>query len=150
MAVISLGNLDKNLIPIIIGCVFCFLNRLLNQYEGTKLFENVILTNLFIFFGGFFTIIPLIILKVRAKRANGSTITNKKNIKTELIYTNQKSKIIIVKWKFFVLSPVIYFVESILYVITFPIKTNVWIWFIVFSSIFSFFFIKRNFTSNIF
>ena len=85
MALISLGNLDKNLIPIIIGCVFCFLNRLLNQYEGTKLFENVILTNLFIFFGGFFTIIPLIILKVRAKGANGSTITNKKNIGVQFV-----------------------------------------------------------------
>ena len=144
MSLISLGNLDKNLIPIIIGCVFCFLNRLLNQYEGTKLFENVILTNLFIFFGGFFTIIPLIILKVRAKRANGSTITNKKNIKTELIYTNPKYRIIIGKWKFFVLSSVISFLESILYVVTFPVKTNVWIWFIVFSSIFSIFFYKEK------
>ena len=144
MSLISLGNPDKNLIPIIIGCVFCFLNRLLNQYEGTKLFENVILTNLFIFFGGFFTIIPLIILKVRAKRVYSSTITNKIDNQTELIYTNPKYRIIIGKWKFFVLSSVISFLESILYVVTFPVKTNVWIWFIVFSSIFSIFFYKEK------
>ena len=61
MAFIGLGKINTNLIPIIIGCIFCFLNRLLNQYEGTKLFENVMLTNIFISFSDIFTIIPYII-----------------------------------------------------------------------------------------
>ena len=58
MAFISLGKIDKNLIPIIIGCIICFLDRLLEQYEGTLLFTNAILTNLFISFSRIFALIP--------------------------------------------------------------------------------------------
>ena len=46
MAIISLGIINKSLIPMLAGCAFCFLNRLLNQYDGTLLFKNIILTNI--------------------------------------------------------------------------------------------------------
>ena len=68
MAFIGLGKINTNLIPIIVGCVFCFLNRLLNQYEGTSLFKNVMLTNIFISFSDLFTIVPYIIFKIRSKK----------------------------------------------------------------------------------
>ena len=68
MAFIELGKIDKNLIPIIIGCVFCFLNRLINHYAETSLFYNLVLTNIFISISNIFTIIPYIILKISSKK----------------------------------------------------------------------------------
>ena len=39
MAIISLGKIDKNMIPLLIGCGVCILSRLLYLYDGTKLFN---------------------------------------------------------------------------------------------------------------
>ena len=75
MAIISLGKLDKSLIPMIIGCVFTFLNRLLNQYKGTLLFKNAILSNIVFSFARFLAIIPYIIVQVRT-----NNFKNTKNI----------------------------------------------------------------------
>ena len=68
MAFIGLGKIDKSLTPIFIGCVFCFLNRIINQYDGTLLFGNIIITNIFIAFSDLFTLIPYLILKKDLKR----------------------------------------------------------------------------------
>ena len=48
MAFINIGKIDKNLIPMIAGCIFCFLNRILNQYDGSLLFKNQIMMNIYI------------------------------------------------------------------------------------------------------
>ena len=62
MAFISIGKIDKNLIPMIAGCIFCFLNRILNQYDGSLLFKNQIMMNIYISTSKLFTIIPFILL----------------------------------------------------------------------------------------
>ena len=67
MAYIGLGKINKNIIPLILGCVFCLLNRLVNSYQGTKLFKNVILTNIFIAISHSFIIIPYIIYRIITK-----------------------------------------------------------------------------------
>ena len=64
MAFIGFGKINKNIVPLILGCVFCLLNRLLNSYNGTKLFQNVVLTNIFISLGDMFIIIPYIIVVI--------------------------------------------------------------------------------------
>jgi len=64
MAFIGFGKINRNIIPLILGCVFCLLNRLLNSYKGTKLFDNVILTNIFIALGDMFIIIPFLVYKI--------------------------------------------------------------------------------------
>ena len=64
MAIISLGIINKSLIPMLAGCAFCFLNRLLNQYEGTLLFKNIVLTNIFIAISDIFSFIPYIVYNV--------------------------------------------------------------------------------------
>ena len=79
MACIGLGNIDKNLIPIIVGCIFCFLNRLINQFEGTLLFKNPIITNFFDSFSRFLAVIPYIILKKRSKKINNRELQNINN-----------------------------------------------------------------------
>ena len=67
MAFIGLGDVNKSLIAIIVGCIFCFLNRILNLFAETELFKNKILTNIFISFADVFTVIPYIITKRRSK-----------------------------------------------------------------------------------
>ena len=63
MACISLGTIDKSLIVILVGCVFCFLNRLLSKIKvGAILFQSPILTNIYIAMSRFITVIPFIIL----------------------------------------------------------------------------------------
>ena len=136
MAFISLGNIDKNLIPILVGCVICFLNRILNQYEGTLLFKNVILTNIFISFSGLFAGIPY---KIKKKSSKGVITTDLKNINKNVIkylYINKNKAIIEGKKRLILLSSLIYFVQSLLYTYTLIIKTNSWIWYILITSIF--------------
>ena len=94
MAIISLGKLDKDFISVVVGCVACFLNRLLNQYDGTLLFKNVILSNIFISISRFLTVIPYIILKIRSKRIK--RISDVNNIYTndiEYIYIHKKKQL---------------------------------------------------------
>ena len=78
MAFIGLGKINTNLIPIIIGCIFCFLNRLLNQYDS-PLFKNPILTNICISLSRFLTVIPFVIIKIRSRRSNEIKVFTKKN-----------------------------------------------------------------------
>ena len=151
MAFIGLGKINTNLIPIIIGCIFCFLNRLLNQYEGTKLFENVMLTNIFISFSDIFTIIPYIIFKIRSKKIckpeNKEVIPNEtKETKFEFLYeeTYDIEDEVEGKGKFIVLIGVIFFVNYFIFVYIFALKTNTWIMYILFTSIFYYLFFKSK------
>ena len=151
MAFIGLGKINSNLIPIIIGCIFCFLNRLLNQYEGTKLFENVMLTNIFISFSDIFTIIPYIIFKIRSKKIykpeNKEVIPNEtKETKFEFLYeeTYDIEDEVEGKGKFIVLIGVIFFVNYFIFVYIFALKTNTWIMYILFTSIFYYLFFKSK------
>jgi len=138
MAFISLGKINNNQIPILIGCLFCFLNRLLNQYDGTLLYKNLILTNIFISLSGVFAIIPFIILKKRSQRVKNIDIDNRKtnNTKIEYIYTDYGEENVQGKFRFILLSAIIFFIQSIFFVASFKIKSNSWILFISFASLF--------------
>ena len=144
MAIIKLGTIDKNIIPILIGCAFCFLNRILNQYDGTLLFKNAILTNIFISISKLFTVIPLIIFKIRTKRKTSMDIENVNENKIEYIYTDIKTDIIQGKGKFILLSAFIFFVQSIFFVSTFQIKTNAWVLEILITSLFYYLIFKKK------
>jgi hypothetical protein len=138
MACISLGKIDKNIIPIIVGSIFCFLNRLLNVTKP-QIYENTILTNIVISLSRFLTIIPLIIFKIKFKQdrsyndKNNNSDKNSKSI--VLIYKNNR---IYVKGvaKYVLLSPVIYLIQSIFFALAFKATTNAWIWYILIASIF--------------
>ena len=66
MKFLSLGKIDKNIISIIVGCVFCFFSRLLLRFPGdSDLFDHNIITNILVSISYFFTIIPFLILKYR-------------------------------------------------------------------------------------
>ena len=137
MALINLGKIDKNLIPLFIGCIFCLLNRFINQYENTLLFDNVVLTNIFFYYAeSLVIIIPLIIIKIRSKKVNNNNNGNINNNDLEYIYRNPDIEIMQGRGKYIILFGVIFFVESFLFVLTFEIKTNSWIFYILLTSLF--------------
>ena len=136
MALISMGKLDKNQIPIIIGCVFSFLNRILNQYEGAQLLKNQILTNICIAISRFLTVFPYIILIIKNSQSKNNNNKDKALINTKINYIDQKRKAVTGKWIFIFLSSFTYLVQTFFFVFSFEIKTNAWIWNILFSSVF--------------
>ena len=66
MSFICLGDINKNQIPILIGCIFCFLNRIVNKYFRNIITNNMV-TNIATAFSRFLAVIPFIILKVKSK-----------------------------------------------------------------------------------
>ena len=142
MACISLGTIDKSLIVILVGCVFCFLNRLLSKIKvGAILFQSPILTNIYIAMSRFITVIPFIILTIKTKKK----ITNVdiENLKKHtLLYTNTIKEASKGKWKYILLSVLIYLVNSIFFVESFQIKTNCWIWYILIAALFHYMIFK--------
>ena len=147
MAFIRFGKIDKNLIPILIGCIFCFLNRLLNQYKDTYLFKNIILTNIFISFSDLFMIVPYIIYKIRSKKVvhNDNNELNQMDTKFEYIYEeNNIEDDIKYKERYILLIGIIFFINYIMFVKTFEMKTNTWIVYILFTSIFYYIIFKAK------
>ena len=107
MAFISLGKIDKNLIPIIVGAFFSMLNKLLIKYKYTKLFKHKIIPN---------------ILSIFSK-----TLTLNNN-DIELIYSDMKKEQTQGKVKYIILSSVLLFIQGILVLYSLEVKSNSWIW----------------------
>ena len=142
MACISLGKIDKNLIPIVIGCIVCFFNRLLNQYDETLLFKNIIIPSIYISLSRFLAVIPYIILKIRTKGFNDCCVKNINKDPIKYIYNNNQNVITKGKKRYTFLSAIIYLINQFQFVPTFKIKTNSWIWIILITSIFYYFIFK--------
>jgi len=146
MAFINMGKIDKNIIPILVGSVICFLNRLINDYDGTELFKHSIIVNIIIAFSKLFTVIPFLMEKRSSNKISNSYIKNINTINNiELIYTyNSIDSIVIIKGKiiYIFLSALIFFAQSIIFVQSLKIKTNSWIWDILITSIFYYFIFK--------
>ena len=136
MACISLGTINKNMIPILIACIFAFLSKLLLTYKNTNLFSHKIIPNIFGTATKLLTIIPFIIITIRTKKSDES-LQKKESSKKKFIYINIKEEIIKGKWKFFLLSGIIYFIQSIILTFTLSIRTNLYIIDILITGIFS-------------
>ena len=137
MRFISLGKIDKTLIVILIGCVICFLNRFLNQVN-CQLHKTPVLNNICISISRFITVIPFIIYKLRNKRLfvtnNQIEKTNTNDIK--YIYNDMEKQKVKGKWRLIILTGMLHIIEQTCFVYSFKIKTNCWITFILFASIF--------------
>ena len=155
MAFIGFGKIDINLIPLLSGCIFCVLNRILNQYKGTKLFENIALTNVFIAFGDILIIIPYIIYQIRARKntnpdkkddeKHNVQENNSDTKKFEYIYEESEDiENVKGKGKFIILIALIFFVNYNMFVYTFDVKSNTWIMYILFTSIFYYIIFKSK------
>ena len=124
MGFISLGKIDRNIIPIITGGIFHFSSRLLFRVE-TQLFTQKIFPNLLASFCRLFTLVPKLMSKLKTKKCCNF---NWRHNSFELIYGDRKEEITKGKWKYILLSAVLVFIQGILLLYTYQIKTNSWIW----------------------
>ena len=93
MAFIGLGQIGKNLIPILIGCIICFSTRLLFLYDGTNLFKHEIIPNIIVAASQLLTIIPHIMIKKQIIRGyDGNDLDQEYFNNNKLIY-NEKTNV---------------------------------------------------------
>ena len=166
MAFIGFGKIDKNIIPLILGCAFCLLNRVLNSNSGSNLFENVVLTNIFISLANTLIIIPYIIYKIISRKNDKNKeekkdkddtfeMTKKTKDKTAEEEEEEKNFVYIYnenedienvpgKFKFIILIGLIFFVNYYLFIYTVKVKTNTWTIYIVFTSLFYYLIFKSK------
>ena len=144
MACINFGQLDKNLIPILIGSIFCFLSRLLFNFVETVYYDHAIISSLFCTAPKLLTFIPFIIFKYRTKRLNNKDNINNNNIEERFTHinvsnnnNNKKNKYLLL-----LLSCMLYSVQSIILIYTIKIKTNTWFLDILFTCLFYFLIFK--------
>ena len=146
MASLSLGKIEPKMLPLLIGSICCFLNRFIHNYNSSFiLLQNSILTNISISSSKIFAIIPLIIIKLRAKHVSHKDI-EKTNPDTliENIESDKKVSTFKSKTLFILLSSTIFFVNQLFYVLTLQIKSNTSIVIILFTSIFYYFIFKMK------
>jgi len=151
MALIGLGAVDRNLIAIILSCIFCLLNRFINQLFQKKLLENKVYTNIVISFAESFIVIPYIIDRKRSKgrtliNAINNINSNEEENKFEYIYEEPRDIKDDVKYKelYIILISIIFFINYSMFIYTFPVKSNIWITYILFTSIFYYLIFKAK------
>ena len=150
MALIGLGQIDRNLIVIIIASICCLLNRFLNLYGETELFKNKIYTNIVISVAEILNVIPFIISRKRSKTkliANDlKNVGSKEEKKFEYIYEEIHDIKDEVKYKklYIILIGILFFFNYFMFVYTFKVKSNIWITYILFSSIFYYLIFKAK------
>ena len=142
MGFISLGKIDKKCIPILIGCIIAFLSRLLFRVKETKLFEQKSLPNLIATIAKLFSFIPYIIFKRQSKKVHNNDIQNRNSNGVELIYFDRTIEQTGDKWKYILLSAILIFVQGIILLYTYNIKSNTWIWDILITSFLYYFIFK--------
>lgn len=133
MAIISLGQIDKNLFAIVIGCIACFLNRCLNQYKDTILVDCKILTSIYIIIPRIFTV--FLYIKIKKNSKISKKVMNL-NVLKSLHKENEEEEIVKGKWTYIFLAALFFFIQNISLVFTFDTKTNAWIFYIVLASLF--------------
>ena len=150
MALIGLGQIDRNLIVIIIASICCLLNRFLNLYGETELFKNKIYTNIVISVAEILNVIPFIISRKRSKTKSivndlGGVDSNEEK-KFEYIYEEIHDIKDEVKYKklYIILIGILFFFNYFMFVYTFKVKSNIWITYILFSSIFYYLIFKAK------
>ena len=127
MAIISLGEVDKKLIPILVGAVFSISNRLLIKYCDTNIFKHKIIANVVSIFPKILTMVPHLIIKCKSRKIKNSEIEIETNKEGELIHKDQYEEQTKGKWKYIILTTVFFFIQSILVLYSLEIKFNSWI-----------------------
>ena len=134
MAIISLGTLDKKLIPILIGAVFSIFNKLLIKYPDTNIFKHKIIANIVSIFSKTFTVVPYLIIKCKSRKIQYNEIENRIN-REDLIFNDKYDKQTEGKWNLIIITTLFFFVQAILVLYSLEIKFNSWILEILLTSI---------------
>ena len=126
MVCLSLGKIDKNIIPILIGCIFEIICSVLIKYDVFTFYNHLIITTLYGTIFQVFAFIPFIILEIRMKNnkiKDDSVVNNK----TTYIYTDNQKEITKHKYLFIFLSSTLFLVEEIMLFYTINLKVNYWV-----------------------
>ena len=137
MRFITFGKIDRKIIPILLGCAFCFFHRsliLFTLFKKSNIGNHRIITIIYVAISKLFTIIPFIIYKSRTNKNNQNEInkinynntTNTNNI--ELIYEDYANDKVRGKGRYLILSGIIFFIQSFIFLATGEVKSNSWIW----------------------
>ena len=137
---VGIGILDKNIIYMIIGGLFRLLvSVFLDQKILSSIIEHSLVMNFSSSFGLMLSFIPLIIYKIR----NKEFFCFQRNKKYDLVYNNLYEALIYGKYKWILLSSVVDFIQTMVmdqFCAYCPV--NMWIFDILFISIFSYFIFK--------
>ena len=142
---ISLGNIDKNIIFVLLGGLGKFFGGLIPQKFGDNLNDHPLIIGINAGLGMSLSIIPLIFIKISSRKKSTET----KISEEKLIYTNtfeehfgnmRKQKYILI-----LLSCILDYGQKILTFAYFEsIENNFWIFDILFVNLFSFFILKTR------
>ena len=127
MKFLSLGDINKIIIPIIVGCIICFLIRLLIRFSNSELFNHPMIENILVQIAYTFTIIPFLIFKYR---------TDNKHIKNNYLEEITQKNITKGKWLYIFLYVFIDNIQGIIILYIMGLKSNFWILDIFFTCIF--------------
>ena len=129
MTIISIGKIDKDLIPIVIACVFEILFKLLTKIKNTILFHHSIITNIYVAASKLFSIIPYILLKIRSRKVKekeDADINIRYNV-VNYIYTDVHKETTKGRFKYIILSSTLFFIQGITLFYANGLKINIWI-----------------------
>ena len=146
MSFIKCAKIKKNQIPIIVGCFFSFLSRLLLKAKNTTLFtQHRLISNISAAIIRIFTFIPLIIQNIQNKSETNRSSENL--LKDVIINKRGNGKIKKIKEKiskilYIFLSSITFFAQGIIFAFCLDVKSNSWISEILFFCLFSYLMFK--------
>jgi len=137
---LGIGNIDKNIIFMLIGGLLrFFVNLFLGQDILSSILNHTLVMNFSTSLGLMLSFIPMIIYKIRNKEMNCCV----KNVKYDLVYNNLYEALIYGKYKWILLSSFIDFIQNmVIQQFCMYCRINMWIFDIFFISIFSFIIFK--------
>ena len=147
MRIITFGKINlKFLIPIIGGIIrliYRFLVNINSKYE--IILKNPFILSIYTSIGMIFAFIPYIILKYRSKKINSNIQENKSKLNIELVHYDIFKKTRLKKYKLILASSICDFSETLI-IYTFCMKCiyNLWMFDILFMSVFSYFLLKTK------
>ena len=127
MTLLSIGKIDKNIIPIITACVLALLSKLLLKIDKTILFDHVIVINIYVATSMLLSIIPFIITKMRTKKDKEIKNTSRNNSMVEYIYYNANKDASKGKFKYIFLAATLFFIQAMISIFTNKLKINIWL-----------------------
>ena len=133
MAFISLGTIDKNIIPIIVGCICSVSLEPIIDIKGIMLIEYANIFFLLSIISKLLLFIPYIILKIRSKKSKVKSDVNNNINGIEYNYFDTRRGIKNKKYLYIFLSSILSFISGIIQFKTLgKLKVNSWIWDIMF------------------
>ena len=145
MSFINLGVIDKNIIPIIVGCICSLSLQSLFAIKGVIFTHHIIIIFLGTIISRLLLFIPYIILKIRSKKSKVKSDVNDNINRIDYLYFDAQKGIKRHKNIYIILSSALYFISFIIQFRSGELHVNSWIWDIVFYPLYYYLIFKNKF-----